>query len=106
MRILGGELTSLTVRTCTKYARQLGIRWATICSIANPAVGVRPFSLKDMQESVQRIADQAIPIVLEAIARIPEEAMDPEPVSTGEVFIGSYTDPDSESSEIIDSERK
>lgn len=104
MRILGGEITSLNVGTCTEYARQLGIRWATICSIANPAVGVRPFSFKDMQESVQRIAAQAIPIVLETLARIPDEAMDPEPVSTGEVFTGSYTDPHSESSEIIDSE--
>ncbi|MEO0508596.1 MAG: hypothetical protein AAF065_01910 [Verrucomicrobiota bacterium] len=105
MRILGGEITSLNVGTCTEYARQLGIRWATICSIANPAVGVRPFSFKDMQGSVQRIAAQAIPIVLETIARIPEEAMNPEPISTGEVFTGSYTDPDAESSNIIDSDR-
>ena len=105
MRILGADITSENVSTCTEYARQLGIRWATICSIANPAVGVRPFSFKDMQESVQRIAAQAIPIVLETIARIPEEAMDPEPISTGEVFTGSYTDPDSDSSEILDSDR-
>jgi len=94
MRILGGDLISENVATCTEYARQLGIRWATICSIANPAVGVRPFRFKDMQESVQRIAAQAIPIVLETIARIPEEAMDPETISTGEVFTGSYSDPD------------
>jgi len=104
MRILGGEITSLNVGTCTEYARQLGIRWATICSIANPAVGVRPFNFKDMQESVQRIAAQAIPIVLETIARIPGEAMDPEPISTGEVYTGSYTDPDADSSQIIESD--
>lgn len=105
MRILGGQITSLNVGTCTEYARQLGIRWATICSIANPAVGVRPFSFKDMQDSVQRIAAHAIPIVLETIARIPEEAMDPEPISTGEVFEGSYTDPNAISDQIIDSDR-
>ena len=105
MRILGGEITSLNVGTCTEYARQLGIRWATICSIANPAVGVRPFSFKDMQDSVQRIAAQAIPIVLETISRIPEEAMDPEPISTGEVFTGSYADPGAKSSDIIESDR-
>ena len=105
MRILGGEITSLHTGTCTEYARQLGIRWASICSIANPAVGVRPFSFKDMQDSVQRIAAQAIPIVLETIARIPEEAMDPEPISTGEVFTGSYADPDAKSSKIVEGDR-
>ena len=103
MRILGADLTSENVGTCTVYARQLGIRWATLCSIANPAVGVRPFDFKDMQASVQRIAAQAIPIVLESIVRIPDEAMAPEPASTGEVFTGSYTDPDSKSSNIIES---
>ncbi len=105
MRILGGEITSLHTGTCTEYARQLGIRWASICSIANPAVGVRPFSFEDMQSSVQRIAAQAIPIVLETIARIPEEAMDPEPISTGEVFTGSYADPDAKSSKIVEGDR-
>ena len=105
MRILGAEITSENVSTCTEYARQLGIRWAAICSIANPAVGVRPFSFKDMQESVQRIAAQAIPIVLKTIERIPDEAMDPEPISTGEVFTGSYADPDAKSDKIIKSDR-
>ena len=103
MRILGADLTSENIGTCTVYARQLGIRWATLCSIANPAVGVRDFNFKDMQDSVQRIAAQAIPIVLEAIVRIPLEAVAPEPTSTGEVFSGSYTNPDSESSNIIES---
>jgi len=105
MRILGGEITSLHTGTCTEYARQLGIRWASICSIANPAVGVRPFSFEEMQSSVQRIAAQAIPIVLETIARIPEEAMGPEPISTGEVFTGSYADPDAKSSKIVEGDR-
>ena len=104
IRILGGDLTSLNIATCAVYARQLGIRFAALCSIANPAVGVRPFTFKDMQASVQRIAKQAIPIVLEVIARIPtdEAAMAPEPISTGEQFQGSYTNPDSESHRIID----
>lgn len=104
MRILGGELTSLNIATCSVYARQLGIRFAAICSIANPAVGVRPFSFKDMQESVQRIQAQAIPIVLKTIARIPGEAMEPEPISTGEIYSGSYTNPDSKSPDIVSSE--
>ena len=104
IRILGGDLTSLNIATCAVYARQLGIRFAALCSIANPAVGVRPFTFKDMQESVQRIALQAIPIVLEVIARIPSDkkAMGPEPISTGEQYQGSYTNPDSESHRIVD----
>ncbi len=104
MRILGADLTSENIATCTVYARQLGIRFAALCSIANPAVGVRPFDFQDMQQSVQRIAAHAVPVVLEVIARIPEdkEAMAPEPVSTGEVFKGSYTNPDSESHRIVD----
>ncbi len=104
MRVLGGEITSLHVGTCTVYARQLGIRWAALCSIANPAVGVRPFTFQDMQDSVQRITAQAVPIILEVIARIPGEAMDPEPISTGEVYTGSYTNPDSKSSKIVESQ--
>lgn len=104
IRILGGDLTSLNIATCAVYARQLGIRFAALCSIANPAVGVRPFTFKDMQESVQRIAAQAVPIVLEVISKIPsnQQAMGPEPISTGEIFKGSYTNPDSESHEIVD----
>jgi len=108
MRILGGELISENIATVAVYARQLGIRFAAICSIANPAVGVRPFSFEDMQESVQRIAKHTVPIVLEVIARIPEDtdAMGPEPVSTGESFKGSYTDPNADSHRIVDPSNK
>jgi purine nucleoside phosphorylase len=104
MRILGGDLCSENIATVTTYARQLGIRFAAICSISNPAVGVRPFSFVDMQQSVQRISKQAIPIALEVIARIPRDAMEPEPVSTGERYSGSYTDPDAEMSGILEEE--
>lgn len=104
MRILGADLTSENIATCAVYARQLGIRFAALCSIANPAVGVRPFSFQDMQGSVQRIAAHTVPIVLKVIARIPtdRDAMGPEVVSTGEMFQGSYTNPDSESHRIVD----
>ena len=102
MRILGGDLCSENIATATTYARQLGIRFAAICSIANPAVGVRPFSFADMQSSVQRISKHAVPIVLEVIARVPREAMDPEPVSTGEQYKGSYTNPEAKGPDILD----
>ena len=80
--------------TCIIYARQLGIRFASISSSANPATGVGAFTFKQMQDSVQRIAAFTIPVVLEVIARIPKDAMDPEPSSTGEPFKGDYLNPD------------
>lgn len=96
---LGADLTSMNQATCIIYARQFGIRYGSICSISNPAVGVRPFTFKQMQESVQRIAAFTVPVVLETIARIPQEAMEPEPSSTGDVFTGSYLDPKAPTSE-------
>jgi len=96
MHLLGADLTSMNQATCIVYARQFGIRYASICSISNPAVGVRPFTFEQMQQSVQNIAAFAIPVTLEVIARIPTEAMDPEPSSTGDPFTGNYLDPDGE----------
>jgi purine nucleoside phosphorylase len=93
---LGAHLTSMNQSTCIVYARQFGIRYGSICSISNPAVGVRPFTFEEMQASVQKIAAFTVPVVLETIARIPEEAMDPEPSSTGDTFEGNYLDPDGE----------
>lgn len=90
----GADLTSMNQATCAIYARQLGIRFASLCSIANPASGVRPFTFKQMQDSVQRIAAFSIPVVLEVIARIPKEGMDPEPSSTGEPTKGDYLRPE------------
>ena len=100
MRKLGADLTSMNQATCIVYARQFGIRYGSICSISNPAVGVRPFTFEQMQESVQNIAGFAIPVVLEVIARIPEEAMRPEPSSTGDEFEGNYLDPDGKTTDV------
>ncbi|WP_269522769.1 hypothetical protein [Coraliomargarita parva] len=97
---LGGELTSMNQATCIVYARQFGIRYGSICSISNPAVGVRPFTFEQMQTSVQNIAAFTVPVVLETIARIPEEAMDPEPSSTGDTFEGNYLDPDGDTTDV------
>jgi len=96
---LGGHLTSMNQATCIVYARQFGIRYGSICSISNPAVGVRPFTFKQMQTSVQNIAAFTVPVVLEVISRIPEEAMEPEPSSTGDVFKGNYLDPGGETTD-------
>ncbi|MCH6255025.1 hypothetical protein MLD52_00590 [Puniceicoccaceae bacterium K14] len=96
MARLGADITSMNQATCIIYARQFGIRYGSICSVSNPAVGVRPFTFDQMQKSVQNIAAFSVPVVLDTIARIPEEAMGPEPSSTGEVYTGSYLDPDGE----------
>jgi len=100
MRRLGGDLTSMNQATCIVYARQFGIRYGAICSISNPAVGVRPFAFGQMQQSVQRIAAFAVPVVLDAIARVPSEAMDPEPSSAGDQFRGDYLNPQGEPKQI------
>lgn len=100
MRALGGQLTSMNQATCIIYARQFGIRYGSICSISNPAVGVRPFTFEQMQTSVQKIAAFTIPVVLETISRIPSEAMDPEPSSTGDSFEGNYLDPDGDTTDV------
>ncbi len=96
MALHGVDLTSMYQASCAIYARQLGIRYASISSVANPAVGVRPFTFAEMQEAVQLIASFTVPVVLDVIARIPGEAMEPEPSSTGDAYTGSYVDPDSE----------
>lgn len=96
MALHGVDLTSMFQASCAIYARQLGIRYSSISSVANPAVGVRPFTFTEMQDAGQMIAGFTVPVVLEVIARIPEEAMEPEPSSTGDRYTGSYVDPDSE----------
>ena len=93
---LGAHITSMNQATCIIYARQFGIRFGSLCSVSNPAVGVRSFTFEQMQTSVQNIATFSKPVVLEVIARIPNEAMDPEHSSTGEVYEGNYLDPDGE----------
>ena len=100
MAQLGAELTSMNQATCIVYARQFGIRYGSICSISNPAVGVRPFTFEQMQASVQKIASFTVPVVLEVIARIPGEAMKPEPSSTGDTFEGNYLDPDGDTTDV------
>lgn len=99
---LGADLTSMNQATCIIYARQFGIRFASLCSISNPAVGVRPFTFAQMQQSVQNIAAFAVPVVLEVIARIPTDpaAMGPEPSSTGDTFEGNYLDPEGKTTDV------
>ena len=93
MRALGADWVSHNVGTETIYARQLGIHFALINSVSNPAVGTRPFTFEDMQNSVQRITAGSVPIVLECIARIPNLEHTCGTECTGEPYEGIYTKP-------------
>lgn len=91
MRGLGGDMVSHNVVTEAIYARQLGIHFAVLNSISNPATGVKPYTYEDMQDSVARIAAGAVPVVLEAIARIPKLEHTCGYGCIGEPYEGSYT---------------
>ena len=91
MRGMGGDMVTHNVATEAIYARQLGIHFAVLNSISNPATGVKPYTYEDMQDSVARIAAGAVPVVLEVIAHIPELEHTCGYGCVGEPYDGSYT---------------
>jgi 5'-methylthioadenosine phosphorylase len=91
MRALGGDMVSHNVVSEAIYARQLGIHFALLNSISNPATGVRPFSFEDMQDSVARISARAVPIVLEALRAVSHLVPSCGTGCVGESYRGSYT---------------
>ncbi len=99
MRTMGADWVSHNVGTETIYARQLGIHFALLNSVSNPAVGTRPFTFEDMQNSVQRITAGSVPIVLECISQIPHLKHTCGIECTGEPYKGSYTKPDLKAAE-------
>ncbi len=91
MRTWGADFVTHNVGTEAVYARQLGIRFAVLNSVSNPAMGVRPFDYEDMRNAVARITAGAVPVVLESIARVPALDLSHEPLCDGERKLGSYT---------------
>ena len=91
MRVMGADFVTHNVGTEAIYARQLGIRFAALNSVSNPAMGVRPFTYEDMQNSVARITAQSVPIILECVARVPTLDNSYDAVCDGEKYEGSYT---------------
>ena len=83
------------------YARQLGIHFALLNSVSNSAVGVKPFTFKDMQESVQRIADGAVLILFECIVLAANLKHTCGFSCTGELVEGTFTDPESTKGENV-----
>lgn len=91
VRQAGADVVSLNAATEAIYARQLGIHFALLNSVANPAVGLGGFAFRDMQAAVARIAAAAVPIVLGAVARVPSLEHTCGEGCTGETYTGSYT---------------
>ena len=101
MRLIGADLVTHNVVTEAVYARQLGMHFALLNSVSNPAVGVKPFTFKDMQESVQRIARGAVPILLQCIVRAASLEHTCGFSCIGQPVEGTFTDPESKKQENV-----
>ena len=66
-RSAGGDIVTHNVVTEAIYARQLGMHFAVINSISNPAEGVGRFTLHEEMGVGDKIAEGAIPVVLQAL---------------------------------------
>ena len=69
-RSIGGDFVTHNVATEAIYARQLGMHFAVINSVSNPAEGVRPFTVDEELDVGKKIAAGAIPVVLETLVRL------------------------------------
>jgi 5'-methylthioadenosine phosphorylase len=74
---IGGDLVTLNVGTEITYARQLGINYACLIVISNPAEGIGPWSWDDIKKVYPRMNPLCVKILLNAlpkIAAIPPDA--------------------------------
>lgn len=69
-RTLGGDHVSHNVVTEAIYARQLGMHFAVLDSVSNPAEGVRSFTRGSIRTTGDAIARGAIPVVLKAVVEL------------------------------------
>ena len=67
---MGGDFVTHNIGTEAIYARQLGIHFAVLNSVSNPAEGVGSFTLDTEMDIGEKIAEQATPIILETVARL------------------------------------
>lgn len=86
--MLGGGMVTHNVGTEAIYARQMGIHFAALQSISNPAEGVRPFTIESEMTSAKAISEKAVPILLETIARCHGRESTCGILCTGEPFDG------------------
>ena len=71
-RRAGGDIVTHNVVTEAIYARQLGMHYAVINSVANPAESVGDFTLHEEMGVGDRIAEETIPVVLQALLILSE----------------------------------
>jgi purine nucleoside phosphorylase len=83
---MGGDMVTHNVGTEAIYARQLGIHFAVVNSISNPAEGVRPFTIQEELASGLAITKSVVPVVLEAIVAISKKKPDCGIICTGERY--------------------
>ncbi|MEN0036077.1 MAG: hypothetical protein AAGC78_03375 [Cellvibrio sp.] len=63
----GGDLVTMSVGTEIVYARQLGINYATLIVVSNPAEGMGTWDFSLMEELYPRINPLSLKIVLESL---------------------------------------
>ena len=66
----GGDVVTMNVGTEIAYARMLGMNYACLINISNPAEGVAPWDFAQMPPLYRRINPLSVDIVLAALPRI------------------------------------
>ena len=66
----GGHVVTMNVGTEIAYARMLGMNYACLINISNPAEGVAPWDFAEMPPLYRRINPLSVDIVLAALPRI------------------------------------
>ncbi len=85
-RDIGGDFVTHNIGTEAIYACQLGMHFGVLNSVSNPAEGVRPFSVDEELGVGKKIAEGAIPVVLEAMARLESHVPECGNTCTGERY--------------------
>ncbi|MEW6168768.1 MAG: hypothetical protein AB1651_13890 [Pseudomonadota bacterium] len=70
MGLWGGDLVTMSIGTEMTYARMMGIHYAALVSISNPAEGVGDWDWETLKGVYPRINPLSLGIVLAAIPRI------------------------------------
>ncbi|MEL7047194.1 MAG: hypothetical protein AAGL66_19600 [Pseudomonadota bacterium] len=70
----GGDVVTMNVGTEVAYARMLGMNYASLIVISNPAEGVAPWDFAEMPPLYRRINPISVDILLASLPRIAELA--------------------------------
>lgn len=67
---MGGDLVTMSVGTEISYARQLGINYACLVVISNPAEGIGAWTWDDIRNVYPRMNPLCVDILLKAVPRV------------------------------------